>query len=241
MTPNQPKELPKVRQGTAELITEKRFCFSLSPAWRNRDHPPGGTTQDKDSDEAKKQKMLPRLQWACVIRGLEGRGKRPESQDEQRPAPAPRPPAHHPAQAAGSCLPGPTSTAPSGEELHWEPKRINGHHRAPCAAWERTRSKPPKSSVRVWRNLAHRDQQGGRWRALVLPSGKPLPSEHLYSVTGGASRRLPGAGDKGRLLDARREGACPGGEPGCRLDPDPTHVSLRPGGETEAGPQVRAI
>lgn len=43
MTPNQPKELPKVRQGTAELITEKRFCFSLSPAWRNRDHPPGGT------------------------------------------------------------------------------------------------------------------------------------------------------------------------------------------------------
>ena len=73
-------------RGTAELITEKRFCFSLSPAWRNRDHPPGGTTQDKDSDEAKKQKMLPRLQWACVIRGLEGRGKRPESQDEQRRA-----------------------------------------------------------------------------------------------------------------------------------------------------------
>lgn len=46
---------------------------------------------------------------------------------------------------------------------------------------------------------------------------------------------------QGRLLDPRREGACPGGEPGCRLDPDPMHASLQPRGETEAGPQVRAI
>ena len=31
----------------------------------------------------------------------------------------------------------------------------------------------------------------------MLTSGKPLHSEHLYSVTGGTSRRLQGASDKG--------------------------------------------
>lgn len=62
----------------------------------------------------------------------------------------------------------------------------------------------------------------------------------IFSYRGSLSE-TSGAGNKGRLLDARREGACPEGEPSCRLDPDPMHVSLQPGGETEAGPQVRAI
>lgn len=157
MTPKEPKgNLPRPDEGTAVLITRRSSSVFLFPQRRETQTTKWEHTRDRDSDEEKNRTLLS-LQRGCYQRRREGERRQEDRvcRNQSSTAHSPRAgpaeaPAHHPEQAAGSCLPGPVHTAPLWREETSEPRRINGHHQAPRAAWERTRSMPLQSTVWVW-------------------------------------------------------------------------------------------
>lgn len=89
---------------------------------------------------------------------------------------------------------------------------------------------------------------GGGGRLALLASSKPLFTWCLHSVKEGGGPFLRHLGlakrgqkNQGWLLDPRMEGACPGEQLGCRLNPDPMHALHWPRGEPEADVQVGGL
>lgn len=146
-----------------------------------------------------------------------------------------------PEQAAGSFLPSPTHRPPllKGEtSVAQEGKGAPLRPRRPYFI--------QSSSSLMWMEPLLQDQRMAGWASTVLCKQQAPFTECLHLLRGGMGPRLAEPAKKdwtnwGRLLDPRREGAWPAGEPGCRLTPDPMHASHWPRGEADAGIEVGGL